>query len=115
MATAWYKHTAEREPVGDKRRGPRINSCVPVRIEWDDCDDGCRVRLEAHTRVISPTGCMILLSWDLETDHRVALTNLTNESRIVAVVVSKSKTRPEGWEYGFELIGPDHNFWGMPL
>ncbi|MBZ5527827.1 MAG: hypothetical protein LAN71_08010 [Acidobacteriia bacterium] len=114
MAVSWFKHTCEREPLGDKRRGPRMNSRVPVRIEWDE-EDGQRVRLDVHTRVVNPTGCMMILSRDLETDHRVALTNRATRASVVAVVVSKSKPRPEGWEYGFELIGPETDFWGLEL
>lgn len=114
MGATWFKHTAEREPVGDKRRGPRMNSRVPVRIEWDE-ENGERIAIVAHTRVVNPCGCMVILSREMEIDHRVALTNLTTQAGIVAVVVSKSKRRPDGWEYGFELIAPEMDFWGLEL
>jgi len=29
--------------------------------------------------------------------------------------VWKGNPRPEGWEYGIELVGPDMDFWGLEL
>ena len=37
----------------EKRRGSRMNSRVPVRLEWDD-QTGSRRGLDAHTRVVNP-------------------------------------------------------------
>jgi hypothetical protein len=48
------------ERHGDKRRGRRMNSRVPVRLEWDG-DAGKRFKVEAHTRVVNPYGCMVVL------------------------------------------------------
>ena len=59
----------------DKRRGRRLNSRVPVRLEWDSVS-GQRRSIEAVTRTVNPYGCMIVLSDTLELEHRLALTNL---------------------------------------
>jgi hypothetical protein len=92
-----------------------MNSRVPVRLEWPD-SNGQRSSLEAHTRVVNPYGCMVILEKDLTLEHRLALINLTNENRNAAVVVWKSSPRPEGgWEYGIELVAPDQDFWGLEL
>ena len=91
-----------------------MNSRVPVRLEWDS-PDGKRIRLEAHTRVVNPYGCMIVLPQSLEIDQRMALTNLAAQTSIVAVIVWKGKPRPEGWEYGVELVSPEMDFWGLEL
>src|SRR6266699_1278035 len=38
----------------EKRRGRRMNSRVPVRLEWD-YESGKRIRVEGHTRTRRPT------------------------------------------------------------
>jgi len=98
----------------DKRRGTRMNSRVPVRLEWD-VQGGSRRGLDAHTRVVNPYGCMIVLPESFSREHRLALTNLATGSSNAAVVVWKGNPRPEGWEYGIELVAPDLDFWGLEL
>ena len=97
-----------------KRRGRRMNSRVPVRLEWDG-DSGARVSINAHTRVVNPYGCMVILERSLPLEHRLALTNLATETSNAAVIVWKSSERPDGWEYGIELVAPDMDFWGLEL
>jgi hypothetical protein len=98
----------------EKRRGKRMNSRVPVRIEWDG-PTGNRSRSEAHTRIINPYGCMVVLQSSLDLDQRVALTNLATQSSNAAVIVWKGNSRPDGWEYGVELVAPEMDFWGLEL
>ena len=99
---------------GENRRGLRMNSRVPVRLEWD-AEAGPRVSVQAHTRVVNPYGCMVVLEQSLELEHRLALTNLATESSNAAVVVWKGNPRPDGWEYGIELVAPQMDFWGLEL
>jgi len=99
---------------GENRRGLRMNSRVPVRLEWD-AEAGPRVSVQAHTRVVNPYGCMVVLEQSLELEHRLALTNLATESSNAAVVVWKGNPRPDGWEYGIELVAPEMDFWGLEL
>jgi hypothetical protein len=110
--------TRESKSVGprihEKRRGHRMNSRVPVRLEWDDLD-GRRLSVEAHTRVVNPYGCMVVLEHDLKLEHRVALTNIATSTSNAAVIVWKGNQRPEGWEYGVELVAPEMDFWGLEL
>jgi hypothetical protein len=98
----------------EKRRGRRMNSRVPVRLEWDGAA-GQRFCAEAHTRVVNPYGCMVVLPQSLELEHRLALTNLASNTSNAAVIVWKGNPRPEGWEYGVELVAPDMDFWGLDL
>jgi hypothetical protein len=98
----------------EKRRGRRMNSRAHVRLEWSS-EGGERRSAETHTRVVNPYGCMVVLADSLELDERVVLTNLANNLRNAAVVVWKGNQRPEGWEYGVELIAPDMDFWGLEL
>ena len=99
----------------ERRRGVRMNSRVPVRLEWDN-GSGKRLSAQTHTRTVNPYGCMVILEHELQLEHRVALTNLATESSNAAVVVWKSDERPEGgWEYGVELVAPAMDFWGLEL
>jgi hypothetical protein len=98
----------------EKRRGRRMNSRVPVRLEWDD-ESGKRTKVEAHTRIVNPYGCMVVLQQSLNLEHRLALTNLISQSSNAAVIVWKGSARPDGWEYGVELVAPEMDFWGLEL
>jgi hypothetical protein len=98
----------------EKRRGRRMNSRVPVRLEWYD-ESGKRNSIEAHTRIINPYGCMIVLEQPLELEQRLALTNLVSNTSNAAVIVWKGNERPDGREYGVELVAPEMDFWGLEL
>ena len=98
----------------EKRRGRRMNSRVPVRLAWDG-PAGNRIEVQAHTRIINPYGCMVVLEQSVDIDHRLALTNLATQASNAAVIVWKGNQRPEGWEYGVELVAPEMDFWGLEL
>ncbi len=70
----------------EKRRGRRMNSRVPVRLEWDD-----------------------------ETGKRISLINQISNTSNAAIIVWKGNQRPDGWEYGVELVAPEMDFWGLEL
>jgi hypothetical protein len=97
----------------EKRRGVRVNSQVPISLEWDL--GGESLRKEAHTRVVGPYGCLVLLPQNLEVKQAIHLTNLVSQQSNPAVVVWRGIQRPEGWELGIELINPQMNFWGLDL
>jgi hypothetical protein len=98
----------------EKRRGRRMNSRVPVRLEWHSAESG-RLSVDTVTRIVNPYGCMILLRQSLELEHRLALTNLATQTSNAAVVVWKGNPQPDGWEYGVELVAPEMDFWGLEL
>lgn len=98
----------------DKRRGRRLNSRVPVRIEWGE-NGGPNRSLLAHTRIVNPYGCLVVLAHDFSLDQPVILTNLATEQANPAVIVWKGNPRPEGWEFGIELASPEMDFWGLEL
>ena len=98
----------------EKRRGVRVNSRVPVAIEWEGAAGGT-LHEEAHTRVVGPYGCLVVVPQRLEVEQRIRLTNLANRQSNPAVVVWKGNERAEGWELGIELIDPRMDFWGLDL
>jgi hypothetical protein len=99
---------------GEKRRGRRMNSRVPVRLEWQSEETG-RLSVDTVTRIVNPYGCMLILRQSLDLEHRVALTNLASQVSNAAVIVWKGNPQPDGWEYGVELVAPDLDFWGLEL
>lgn len=98
----------------EKRRGIRVNSRVPVAIEWEG-RAGQRFRAEAHTRVVGPYGCLVVIPSDLTVDQHIRLTNLTSRRSNQGVVVWRGNERAEGWELGIALINPEMGFWGLEL
>ncbi len=98
----------------NKRRGVRLNSRVPVLLEWES-SGGQVLRGEGHTRIVGPYGCLVVTPQNLEIEQPVRLTNLANRQTIPGVVVWKGNERAEGWELGVELIEPEMGFWGLEL
>ena len=98
----------------EKRRGVRLNSRVPVAIEWDDTTNG-KLREEAITRVVSPYGCLVVLPKDLAIEQRLVVLNVATNERNPGIVVWKGNERSEGWELGIELVQPPQDFWGFEL
>lgn len=97
----------------EKRRGVRLNSRVPVAVEWDA--GGESLRKEAQTRVVGPYGCMVVLPMNLEVAQSIRLTNMVSKQTNLAVVVWRGMERAEGWELGIELINPRMGFWELDL
>src|SRR5213080_4798374 len=75
----------------EQRRGRRMNSRVPVRLEWDEAS-GKRSSAEAHTRIVNPYGCMVVLPHALGLEQRVALTNLATKSSNAAIIVWRGQS-----------------------
>ena len=98
----------------NKRRGVRMNSRVPVGIEWQN-DAGETCRNQTFTCVVGTYGCLIILPEDLPLEQPVRLVNLSNEQSVPGLVVWKGNSRPEGWELGVELNEPPSDFWGLEL
>src|SRR3979490_129763 len=83
----------------EKRRGVRLNSRVPVAVEWDA---GGEVRRgETKTRVIGPYGCLVVLPQDLQVDQRISVINLVNRRGDGSVIDRQTHEGAEGWEFAF--------------
>jgi hypothetical protein len=108
------KKISDPPPRGaEKRRSVRLNSRVPIALQWDS--GGETHRGETQTRVIGYYGCLVVFRQDLEVDQHIQLTNLASSQSNPAVVVWRGNKRPEGWEVGIELINPEIGFWGLEL
>ncbi len=106
--------TAPQVKLENRRRGVRVNSRVPVAIEWEQ-SDGRISRENAHTRVVNAYGCLLVAPRPFDREQHVSVVNLANARRNSAVVVWKGKERTEGWEIGVELVSPEMGFWGVEL
>jgi hypothetical protein len=84
-----------------------------VALEWDM--GGELRRREAHTRVVGPYGCLVVMPQNLEAQQHIQLTNLVSSETNSAVVVWCGQQRTEGWELGIEMVSPQMNFWGLDL
>ena len=97
-----------------KRRGPRMNSRVPVTIEWT-ATAGPLSFEAGFTRVVNNYGCLLVSPREIHLRERVRLTNLATHQMADGVVVWKGGQRPDGWDLGVELVAADLNFWGVDL
>ena len=97
----------------EKRRGVRVNSRVPIAVEWNA--GGEVLRKEAQTRVVGPYGCMAVLPLNLEVAQTIQLTNMLSKQTNPGVIVWRGLERAEGWELGIELINPQMDFWELDL
>jgi hypothetical protein len=94
------------------RRGPRMNSRVPVAVQWRN-DKGAQQFEAGHTRVISLYGCLLVSPRELHVGQRLQMTNLTTSRVTPAAVVWKGIQRPDGWDLGVEFSEGDFDFWGL--
>ncbi len=97
----------------EARRGERLNSRVPIAVEWSA--GGQTLRNEAQTRVIGPYGCMAIVAADLEVKQAIQLTNMVSKQSNAARVVWRGEQHAEGWEMGIELLNPQMGFWEIEL
>lgn len=97
-----------------KRRGPRMNSHVPVIIEWDGRAGPLHFE-SGFTRVVNNYGCLLVSPKEIDLQQRVRLTNLSTRQAANAIVVWKGAQRPDGWELGVELVAAELDFWGIDI
>jgi hypothetical protein len=97
----------------EKRRGVRVNSRVPIAVEWNV--GGEVLRKETQTRVVGPYGCMVVLPLNLEVAQTVQVTNMVSKQTNPAVIVWRGQEQAEGWELVIELINPQMGFWELDL
>lgn len=98
----------------EKRRGPRMNSRVPVTIEWNGTAGPLHFE-SGFTRVVNNYGCLLVSPTEVELRQRLRLTNLSTRQAADGMVVWKGTRRPDGWDLGVELVAAELGFWGVEL
>jgi hypothetical protein len=97
-----------------KRRGPRMNSRVPVSIEWNGSVGP--LHFEAgFTRVVNSYGCLLVSPRQISVRERVRVTNLSTRQSAGGLIVWAGTERSDGWDLGVEFLAADLNFWGVEL
>ncbi len=97
-----------------KRRGPRMNSRVPVMIQWNG--SAGPLNFEAgFTRVVNGHGCLLVSPREIDLQQPLQLTNPATRRTANARVVWKGVRRPDGWDLGVEFLAADLDFWGVEL
>ncbi len=110
-----------RQPVSlevkmrTQRRAPRMNSRVPLRVEWAPTSSEAPQQENAQTRVVNYYGCLLVSPQAMPLEQKLRITNLATKQSMLGVVVWQGKKQLEGWELGVELVQPQADFWGMEI
>src|SRR4051812_24850499 len=83
------------------RFGTRVNSRVPIAIQWTE--NGQSVTVNARTTDISSSGCFVVAPQPILIGQRIRLINLTNGKECDAHVVRHGEQSASNWELGIQL------------
>lgn len=97
--------------VRHARSAGRVNSRVPVALEWTE--EGRTLRAEGLTVDISPKGCLAVVPQGFTVGQKLRIVNLTNQLACEAVLIWRGHEGRTGWELGIELQSPAVDFWGL--
>jgi hypothetical protein len=109
-----HNRLSQAPRIQEKRRGVRLNSRVPVVIQWTRADESLGSH-EGFTRIVGPYGCLALLPEDLAIEQSIVLLNSVTGESNPGIVVWKGERQGDGWETGIELTQPAMGFWGLEL
>lgn len=93
------------------RAGMRVNSRVPVAVEWEE--SRTKHTAQGWTVDISPSGCLAIVPQGFALGQKLRLMNLVNKNACAAVLVWRGHEGRTGWELGLELQDPPDDFWGL--
>jgi hypothetical protein len=93
------------------RAGVRVNSRVPVAVEW--AESGRAMRAEGYTADASTTGCLAVIPQSFPVGQRLVLINLVNRNACEAVLIWRGHEGRAGWELGLQLQDVSMDFWGL--
>ena len=89
----------------------RVNSRVPVTVEWSEGDETRSV--EGVTMDVSVKGCMVVAAQELAIGQKLKLVNKITDMSSDAVLIWRGHQGRTGWELGLELKNPPYEFWGV--
>jgi hypothetical protein len=95
----------------NNRAGMRVNSRVPVAVEW--AESGCAMRAEGYTADVSTKGCLAVIPQGFPVGQRLLLVNLINKNACEAILIWRGHEGRTGWELGLELQEASMDFWGL--
>jgi hypothetical protein len=97
------------------RAGVRVNSRVPVAVEW--AESGRAMRAEGYNWPLMPVRRGVWQSFpgNSRVGQRLRLINLVNKNTSEAVLIWRGHEGRTGWELGLELQDASMDFWGLEL
>ena len=96
----------------DRTQG-RLNSRVPVAIEW--AEGGPQLRTEGYTVDVSSRGCLAVVTLGFTVGEQLRLMNLADQNSCEAVPAWCRNEGDHKWAVGLELREPGLDFWGLEL
>ena len=93
------------------RSSVRLNSRVPVMVEW--MEDGQLHRESGVTMDVSPKGCLAIVPQGFAVGQKMRLVNKVTGLVSEAVLIWRGHEGRTGWELGLELQEPPAEFWGV--
>jgi hypothetical protein len=93
------------------RSSVRLNSRVPVMVEW--MEDGQLHRESGVTMDVSPKGCLAIVPQGFAVGQKMRLVNKVTGLVSEAVLIWRGHEGRTGWELGLELQEPPADFWGV--
>src|SRR5260370_16909449 len=92
MSVALLKDMSYPGRMSQARSTGRLNSRVPVGIEWTEA--GGKMRAEGSTVDISAKGCMAVVPQGFTVGQKLRVVNLTNQYSCEAILVWRRHTAP---------------------
>jgi hypothetical protein len=100
------------DTLTENNRGEeRVNSRIPVLVEWEDASQ--TFRIEGKTKDSSLRGCLVIAPRCVGVGQKLRLTNRINQKSCEAVVIWHEEDSRANWELGLQLQDPAHDFWEM--
>jgi hypothetical protein len=93
------------------RAGVRVNSRVPVHIEWEE--NGEARAVDGYTMDVSGKGCLVIAPQAIGVGLKLNMTNSANSKQTEAVLIWRGHEARLGWELGIELLNPPGDFWAV--
>jgi hypothetical protein len=109
VLTAKEQNLSER--MKHLRAGARVNSRVPISVEWEEAN--ARHSVRGWTVDVGAKGCLAIVPQGFAIGQRLRLINLVNQNSVEAVLIWRGHEGRTGWELGLELLDANEEFWGM--
>src|SRR3989442_12241085 len=113
MIVALLKDMSCQGRMSQSRSTGRLNSRVPVAIEWTEA--GGKMRAEGSTVDISAKGCMAVVPQGFSVGQKLRLVNLTNQHSCEAILVWRGGGGGGGGGEGVGGGGRGAAFWGVAV
>jgi hypothetical protein len=93
------------------RAGARVNSRVPISVEWEEAK--ARHSVNGWTVDVGPKGCLAIVPQGFAIGQKLRLINLVNKNSVDAILIWRGHEGRTGWELGLELQDAGEEFWGV--